>query len=205
MSVLGSTVTVMSQDTEQALARARAIEQSAADDAQDRIEALLNALAGGLADQAVAIARRVSQAQPNVATTIGREGITALRDELTAAAQSLAADVETHPEMFTWPSAQSEFSAVTANDVRSAIFKAWYGRRVDALGNVIEKYGFDVHRDNRERRQGVVLPQYLYTQEVEEAHFGAVAEALTALGAAQRAVSRAQAALDREAVDSLWD
>lgn len=195
----------MSQDTEQALTRARAIEQSAAVDAQNRIEALLSALAAGLPDQALAIARRVSQAQPDVATSIGREGITALRDELTAAAQSLAVDVETHPEMFTWPSAQSEYSSVKANDVRTAIFKAWYGRRVDTLGKVIEKYGFDVQRDNRERRQGVVLPQYLYTREIEDAHFEAVAEALTALGAAQRAVSQAQAALDREAVDSLWD
>jgi len=89
--------------------------------------------------------------------------------------------------------------------VRTAIFKAWYGRRVNAIAAAIEKYGFDVRRAGAERAQSLVLPQSLYTRELETTHFKSVADAQNTLGAARLAVQRATAAVDREAVDSLWE
>ena len=94
----------------------------------------------------------------------------------------------------------SPLADVKTGDVHSALFKFLYGRRVDTLAAVLKRHGFSIRDNNAQRAQGQILPKSLYDQN----GFGALAEALTSLSAAERAVIAAKAADDRAVVDSLW-
>jgi hypothetical protein len=191
----------MSGETAQKLNEARAAETERRAEADDRIRECLTAVARGIPARVDEVGKKAAHDQPDVARELGVEGIKDLRRELADAAAVLASEVEAAAEQIKWPRQQSEYSQVKPRDIHSALFNFLYGQRVDSLASILKRHGFPIHDDNAQRSQSLILPQTLYS----ESDFAAVAEALSLLGIANRAVAAAKAADDRDVVDSLWD
>jgi hypothetical protein len=176
---------------------ARAIQDAEAAEAEVRatvdqlkrecLASVADALPGKLDDYA----KKLAHDQPDVAKGLGRDGVRALRDELSAAAQSLAAELRDSADVVEWP----EKSYVSKDDIHHALFKFMYGPRVDALTAIFKSHGFYYHPT------AGVLPQNLYDRD----NFLTIANALTLLAKANAATAQAQANHDHDQVESLWE
>jgi hypothetical protein len=193
-------VTNMSNETARKVAEAEALESEQCAKADERIRECLSGIASGLPGRIDKIAKRTALNQPEVAKTLGSEGLKVLRRELADSAQELAPELEGAADKIKWPQASSEYSGVSTRDIHSALFKFLHGPHVDKLAAVFKRHGFsvgDAHRDS----QSLILPQDLY----EEKTFAPVAEALNSLGKAQQDLASAKATHDQDTVASLWD
>lgn len=189
----------VSEETARALETARTVHAGRLEAADDAKQRCLQLIATGIAGHLDEIARRAVHQQPDVAKQLGSDGIRTFRRALADGAAVLATDVESAAARVVWP-VLGEYSPVTSATVRSALFDYLYGQRVNALGVIFKRHGFDVHDDNRQRTQGLILPQYLYDeQELQD-----VAQALHALGMAELDLEAAAAADDADVVDALW-
>lgn len=142
----------------------------------------------------------MAQRQPEVTKSLGSDGLKALRDELAEAVRQLSTDLEGAADKIKWPQADSEYASVTPGKIHSALFEYMYGQHVDRLAAVFKHHGYDVG-DGQGHSQSFILPQSLY----REKEFAQVAEALNAMGKAERAAASAKAAGDEDIVESLWD
>ena len=189
----------MSEETKRRLQEATAAAaQVRAVAGQKKIECL-SQIAVGLAGRLDMIAKQVAQAEPEVTKTLGKDGIQQLRAELANEAQLLAADIQSAADRIKWP-VHSGYGKIEARKIHSSLFDYLYGTRVNKIAAVFKRHGYSVRDDNRERTQGLVLPQQLY----EEDQFRELAQALSALGEAEDAVKAAQATDDRSTVDDIW-
>ena len=207
----------MSEETTRALENARARASRAGAEADNRKRDLLDTIARELPDRVEQLAKNTAHAQPDVIKALGKDGIKKLRDELRDQATELATEIRGAADQITWPKPnmpaitntlwmEPSISPVTSREIHSALFKFLYGRRCNDLAAVFKRHGFDVRDDNRQRSQSLVLPQTcLYDEREQAREFEAVADALTALATEEYAVAKAQAAHDRDVVDSLWE
>lgn len=190
----------MSEQTAQNLRKAEAEESRLRTEVNAQVRECLTSIARDIPSRVDEVAKGAAHSEPEVAKQLGAEGIRSLRQELADAAKAFAAEIEAAAEQIQWPRTQSSFSGVTSSDVHSALFKFLHGRRVDTLAVILKRHGFSIRDDNAQRKQGLILPQHLYDRD----GFSSLAEALTSLSAAERAVIAAKAADDSAAVDSLW-
>lgn len=190
----------MSDDTQRRLEEAVSAASRVRDEANQKKNECLNQVADGLPGKLDALAKGVAQAEPEVTKTLGKAGIQQLRTELANEGAVLAADIRGAVDRVKWPMPHSDFDKVEPRKIHSALFEYMYGLRVDKLAAVFKRHGFSIHEDNSRRTQGLVLPQSLYDEDA----FGPVAQALNALGEAERAVSKAKAEDDRSTVDDIW-
>jgi hypothetical protein len=146
------------------------------------------------------IAKRAAHSQPEVVKQLGSNGIKDLRRRLADTAAEIASEVEAAAGRAEGLSVQSELSRAEPGNVDLALFRFLDGRRVDSLAAVLKRHGFSIQDDNAQGSQGMILAQHLY----HEGDFVPVAEALSALARAEKAVAVARAANDRDIVDSLW-
>lgn len=190
----------MSDETTQNLERANADEAERRAEAEALQRDCLATIARNLPERVDHVAKEIAKRQPDVARGLGDERIRDLRAELADAAAALAPEVEGAADQIEWPRSQGSLSEVTKSDVHSALFKFLHGRRVDTLAAPLKRYGFDIQGNNRQRQQGVILPQNLY----DENDFVSLAEALTSLSNAERASAIAKRDDERAAVEDLW-
>jgi hypothetical protein len=190
----------MSDETARNVARAKAVESELHAQADERIRECLGGIARGIPSRLDDLAKRTAQSQPEVTKQLGSSGLKTFREELAAAAQQLAMEVEGAGNEIKWPQAASDHSKADTGKVHSALFDFLYGSRLDKLAAVFKRYGFSVG-DSPGHSQAFLLPQYLYQQDA----FLPVAELLNSLWQAQRALAVEIAADDEAIVGSLWD
>jgi hypothetical protein len=154
----------------------------------------------GMAARVDEIAKRIAHAQPDVAKRLGSTGIQTLRKELIEQAELIAAELLTAADQLEWPTRQSEHSSIGPRDIHSALFNYLYGRRMNSIAAIFKRHGFAVHDNNAQQSQGLIYPQSFYN----ESDFVELAEALNALGNAEKAVTDAKAEDDRDTIDALW-
>lgn len=195
----------MSDDTRSALRRAEEELTSARHHARTIELQLLHAIAAELPARAEELARKTAHSQPEVTKSLGRDGVGKLRADLRSKADELADAVREGVDAIKWPQRESNYSPVKAREVQTAIFTFLYGSRVDSMATIFKRVGFSVQDDNAQRSQGLVLPQWLFSEDDLEGQFEAVAQALSAVADARAATARAKAADDKDAVDELWD
>lgn len=193
----------MSEKTAQELAEAKALEAAKRIEVRELECALLTAVARDVPRHAQALGRSVALAQPDAARALGREGIDALRSDLSARAADVAAGLEAAVDQIKWPFPTSRYSPATASEVQASLLRYVSGPQVDDIAAIFKQRGFADH--GRHGSQRLVLPQQLLSEQELAEPLQAVASALTELHAAQEAVAQAKAADDRDAVDSLWD
>ena len=186
----------MSDETAATARDAKAAVGEARAQASEMKRQCLSEIADLLPAQADAVAKRLAQAQPATTKALGPGGVKAFRDQIAVRAAEVAVDLREAENRIEWPSSH----AGAPRDVRSALFKYLYGGRLAALASVLKDHGYDVHDDNAQRAQSAVLPQYLY----DEMLLGPLEKALASLAVAEKALTQAQAADDRETVDDLW-
>jgi hypothetical protein len=186
----------MSDETARKLSEAETEEAKLRAEVDAQVRECLKDIAHGIPARVDKVAKKAAHSEPEVAKQLGADGLRSLRQELADTAAALAAELEAAAEQIEWPRGR----VVKSGSVHSALFKFLYGRRVDTLAAVMKRHGFSIQDDNAQRAQGLILPQDLYDQN----GFDALAEALTFLSAAERAVAEAKAADDRAVVDSLW-
>lgn len=191
----------MSDETKRILDEATTTVTAARAKADARKQECLDVVADDLPAAVERLAKRTAHAQPEVTKALGGNGVRTLRKELAAETAELAEYVRAGADKIEWPTAASEWSKVEPRKIHSALFKFMYGAPVNRVGDVFGRHGYDTQRTERGGAQGLVLPQSLY----DEDSFGAVADALNELGAAEIAFKKAKEAEDREVVDSLWD
>lgn len=191
----------MSDETRRALDEAIAVVDAARVKADASKQECLDIVADGIPSEVEQLAKRIAQSQPDVTKGLGVAGVKSLRAALAAEAADLAKLVRGSLRSLEWPSQESEWSKVAPGKVRSALFKLMFGAPVDRVGNIFGEHGYDVQRSSRGGSQGLVLPQYLFSED----SFAPVADALNDLGSAEFALQRAKAEDDRDTVDSLWD
>lgn len=204
LSVALRTLTAMTEETARELEEVRARVAKVGAEAEHRKQDFLAVIARGIPSYAEMLAKDTTHAQSDIAKTLGKEGISQFRTELMAAAAELAADIESASGRMTWPTS-SAYSSTTTNGIRSTLFNYMYGTRVNRLADVFKRHGFDIHDANSRRSQSLVLPQSLFSEQEQSADFEAMAEALNELGREERALSNAEAAHDRDVVNSLWE
>lgn len=191
----------MSDETQQALKEADIALSEAEARAGESKRECLETVAQGIPAAVDASAKRIARSQPDVTRQLGPEGVKALRADLATEAATLAEYVRAGADTIKWPTPSDSWAAtVKPREIHSALFDYFYGRPIDLVGNVFGRHGYDLQRIPGRTQQGLLLPQSLY----DESSFGAVAAALTDLGAARRARAKAKAADDQDAVESLW-
>ena len=182
----------MSEETTRRLAEAREAEQAASEVASTQIQGTLNAVADGMVGRLEMYAKRLTHQQPRVAKRLGKDGVTALRADLAAAVEEIAADLREAAEDIGWPITPH----VRPQEVHSALFKYLYDTPMsEELTSIFVTHGFAFDSTQS------VLPQDLYDQH----DFGDLPAALTGLANASAARARAAADDDRDQVESLWD
>lgn len=194
----------MSDDTQAALRRAEEELASARDRARTIQLQLLDTIAAELPAHTEELARQTAYKQPEVTKSLGSDGVRKLREELGSKAEELAASVRDGVDAIKWPQREDLYSSVKAREVRTALFHFLYGRPVDSMATIFKHAGFNVHDDNAQRHQGLVLPQWLFSEGNLQEQFEAVAQALNAVAAARDATAKSKAADDKDAVDELW-
>jgi hypothetical protein len=151
----------------------------------------VESVARGLPDRLDTYAKRIAHQQPDAAKALGRDGVSALRNELAEAADQLATELRSAVDEIPWPSSAG---ARRSQDVHSALFKFLYGSHVNRVTAIFKAHGFWFDET------GGILPQDLYEMD----GFGELVEALQVLAIAENATATAKAADDRDAVESLW-
>ena len=181
----------MSDETARAVAEAEAAEEQQRAIVDEAKRSCLTSVADNLPGMLLDYAKKLSHAQPDVAKTLGRDGISALRSALAEAAEVLAADLRGAAERIAWPTSKRY---VSKDDIHGALFKYMYGQRVDRLTAVLHSHGF------RFDPTGGVLPQELY----DRADFQHLANEMGVLAQAEATTAQAKALDDRDDVESLW-
>ena len=167
----------MSDETARAVAEAEAAEEQQRAIVDEAKRSCLTSVADNLPGMLLDYAKKLSHAQPDVAKTLGRDGISALRSALA--------------ERIAWPTSKRY---VSKDDIHGALFKYMYGQRVDRLTAVLHSHGF------RFDPTGGVLPQELY----DRADFQHLANEMGVLAQAEATTAQAKALDDRDDVESLW-
>jgi hypothetical protein len=180
----------MTDQTEQAVAQARAAAQQARAAADQHKEQCLAAIADGLPAATDRLARRAAQAEPDAARRLGQDGIRDLKNDLSASTAELAADIGSAAERIDWP----DKSRIATSDVHTALFNYLYGPRLARVTKVLTTRGLI-------RQEAAVLPQELY----DEKQFAPLVDALNAQALADATLAQAQRDDDLRAVDDLWD
>jgi hypothetical protein len=108
----------MSEETTRRIAEAKAQEAKQ----QQIVEALtqdcLDEVAAGIPAGAEKYAKSILHAQPEVTKGLGREGVSALRNEISAAATTLAAEIKDAATRISWPDSGSR---------RRRVFRPFHG------------------------------------------------------------------------------
>ncbi|WP_259557795.1 hypothetical protein [Brachybacterium sillae] len=195
----------MSEETRAVLHRAEEELTSARDHARTIELELLHAIAAELPARAEELARKTAHSQPEVTKALGGDGVKKLRADLRLKADELVAVLHGGVDAIKWPQRKPTYSPVTAREVQTAILHFLYGSPVDSMATIFKAAGFNVHDDNAQRHQGLVLPQWLFSERDLQDQFEAVAQALNAVADAQAAAAQAKSADDKDEVDELWD
>jgi hypothetical protein len=182
------------------LATARA---EAARVASDRLgQELLERIASGIPARIDGIAKRTAESQPEVTKQLGSEGIRTMRAELADKAGALATEVRGAARAISWPSEQSlRYGEVRTRHLDGALFSYLHGGRMNVFAEVLESHGFAIYGDSAARAQDVVNPHQLYSEQ----WLSDLADARTALSAAQAQVRDAQRTDDESSVQTIWD
>lgn len=141
----------MSEETAKRIAEAKAQEA----EQQKIVDALtqdcLNEVAAGIPVGAEKYAKSISHAQPEITKGLGRDGVSALREEISAAAVELATEIKEAATAIKWPESGSR-----KDDVATALFKFLYGSRIgrfDAMSRVGAELPLTEPKTDRSRRR----------------------------------------------------
>jgi hypothetical protein len=190
----------MSNETARRVTQAEKAVSKLRTEADKCIQDCLNSIASELPGRLDDIARRTAQNEPNVAKSLGKDGLRILRQELAESAQRLGSEIANAANKVKWPQALSEYSNLSTRNIQTALFEFLYGPRVDRIATVFKRRGFSTGETSG-HPQSLIYPQYLY----QEKMLAPVVEALNSLGKAERAFASAKAADDEDTVASLWE
>jgi hypothetical protein len=189
----------MSTETAQRVAQAEAFASEQRAQADKQIAECLSGIASGLPGRIDDVAKRTAHNQPDVARSLGTDGVNVLRRELADAAQQLGSELEGSADEIRWPQA-SGVTRIDYRQIHEALSAFLTGPRLDGIAAVFRRHGFSAGSRSGPS-QTLVLPQDLYDQ----TSFIPVAAALSLLGTAELSLASAKADDDRATVDSLWD
>ncbi|WP_087013947.1 hypothetical protein [Leucobacter sp. 7(1)] len=158
----------------------------------------LRTIADGIPARVDELAKGYALKNPEAIRALGKEGVSEMRNELGREALALAERFATASDKISWPEPTNKYHLVRTSDIHSAIFKTFYGRMNDLI-SVLHKRG--LLAESGAELAGAIVPQALYRQ----ASFESLAVALNSLGNAKAELKEANAAFDKESVESLWD
>jgi hypothetical protein len=186
----GSTV---SEETASALALAKEEESLQRAVVDPLKQNCLNSVAQGVSASVDRYAKKVAQAQPDVTRALGRDGVSALREDLSRAAGELATELRRAVAAVKWPT--FAYGRSHNNGVASALYDFLSGSRVGRFDRILR-----AHRYKIEDYHGF-SPYDL----IEREGFNELEVELEILASKVKAVEAAKDADDQDAVESLWD
>ena len=180
----------MSDETQRRLAEAKAEENKQRQIVDALKQQCLDSVASGFHARVNAYAKKVAHKHPDATRELGRDGIDALRKELSAAAENLAAELRQSVKEVKWPATIGG----ARNNVTSTLFSFLY-ERVKKVDQVFKTFGYRIDEytgcspyDFFDRDTFVELEQQIHL-----------------LAVASDDVEIAKRTDDRDAVESLWN
>ncbi len=184
----------MSEETARRLAEAK--EQEA--EQRTVVDALkqqcLDSIADGLPGRLDDYVKGIAHGQPDVTKQLRRDGIIALRKEVSEAADNLGAELRNSAAQIKWPT--YAYGWPRHKGVTSSLFEFLYGSRVNKIDQILKSLGYKI-----EQHSGL-HPHSLYEH---EAAYGELEAQLATLTSKSNDVAAAKEADDHDTVDSLWD
>ncbi len=192
----------MSEETALKLKKAEAALSALENDVDVRKEEFLAAVATHIPRKVAEFAKKTAHSEPGVTTSLGAEGVKAMRAELENLADQLARDVAGASSSLVWPK-PNQYVELKFNKLHSALFD-FMRPKVEKLAQVFKRNGYDVHDKNRQHAQGLVLPQWFYSEGDLTAETKSLIAGLSQLEQAKLAVQQAKRAHDASTVADLW-
>ncbi|MFS0718939.1 hypothetical protein ABC337_18230 [Arthrobacter sp. 1P04PC] len=201
----------MSEETARRLEAAQAEVESLTAVAEERERGLLAAVAEQLPGRVDAVAKSVAQGQPSITRSLGREGVSELRDALRARALEIGAMLTNAPGNLKFPWLEPGFFTTEKTMVRDIqgqmgeiLSEYFRGNPGDSLADIFIDRGFDPGQ-NKDLPGAHCLSRACDLFEERDIPLTAFAQAHAALRKARLEAERAQSAEDRAAIDSLWE
>lgn len=192
----------MSEETALALKEAEANYSALEKEIDAYKEEFLAAVAVHVPRKVTEFAKKTALSEPEVTKALGAEGVKAMRGELESLAEQLAKDVAGGAFAIEWPT-PSLYSAAKFNDLHSALFR-YMRPKVDKIAGVFKRNGYNVYDNNAQRSQGLVLPQWFYSEGDLTEQTTPLLKGLSRLAKAELAVEKAKKAHDDSTVGDLW-
>jgi hypothetical protein len=192
----------MSEETALKLKDAEAVLSALEGEVHEQKKVFLSAVAVHLPQRVDEFAKKTAHSEPDVTKALGTEGVRAMRNELEGLANQLAKDIASATSSIEWP-APTSYEPIRFKHFHSALFNYMYPK-MNRLAQVFKRNGFDVHDSNRQNSQGLVLPQWFYTESDLTAETKVLSEGLSRLERAKLDVQAAREADDASTVADLW-
>jgi hypothetical protein len=181
----------VTEETKRALQQATDAHAAAEAEATHQKRASMEQIAAELPDRVERTAKFVAKGDPDTTSRVGREGVAAMRAELTEAATELGRQFVLAVNDLEWPQG-NRYVGVDSGEIHRAVASRFRGR-TGSLTQVLERRGY-------EPRGHVFSSESLFDQNA----FEPLAEALTALSEAKEQLRKAKKADDDSNVDDLW-
>lgn len=166
-------------------------------------KAFLEAVAARIPQKVTEFGKKTALSQPDVTKALGAAGVKVMRGELEGLAARLAEDISGAGSSINWPQ-PSLYSALKFKDLGSALFE-YMRPKMGQFAHVFKSKGYDVHDDNSRKSQGLVLPQWFYSEADLTEQTGLLLSALSQLAKAELALNKAKKAHDDSTVEDLWN
>lgn len=183
----------MSRETARALADAKGAEADQVEVVDTLKRELLDAVAAGLPDRLDEYLKAIAHRQAGVTKALGRDGIAALRKEISDAADDLAVELRQSADKIEWPT--FAYGSSRNKGVHSSLFHYFYGSRANNVDRILRLSGYTIEQ------HGGLHPHSLY----ERGGYDDIERQLAILAAKRNDVARAEEDDDHDTVDSIWN
>ena len=179
----------MSEDTARAVTEARAEWVKHRQVVERLKQECLDSVAAEIPAGVETYAKKIAQEQPAVTKKLGREGVAALRADISSAAERLASEVKEARSSVLWPRDDAQ-----RDGVATALFKFLNGPRVDRIDSVLQSRGYVVSEHSG------LNPHMAFRLR----RYGELNREFAVLASKAYALEAAMADDDRDTVDDLW-